>query len=468
MARVLLVNSRRPGLSIGGIVPPLGLLYLAAVLRERARHEVRILDTSIEKTPFETLRALLTSWQPDILGISFLTTQLPFALKVVRTVRAWKPNIPLMIGGPHATAIPKKTLIQTEADAVVCGEAEEVIVPLVEALINGEVPRLPGVVTQSNLDAPDPVGLAPVPDLDALPLPARDLVDLNRYLGRHSMATPSPWRYATIMMSRGCPWQCVFCHAIHGKRLRKRTIEGIREEINAIQRYLGSGFVEILDDAPNLDLSWGKAVVEEFIRTNGRLRPAFTGGLRSDRFDDEFARLMARARAAFANLAFESGDADIQRQIKKYLDLDKARQTAEIVNRYNIYANGTFMLGFPDETLEQMLKTVRFALSLPLPQALFFRVLPLPGTALWEEYIRRGGGSLDVFDDYYFSPINMSAVPDRVFNNLYRFAYLSFYGRPTTIARILRLYPNRSKLPHRAFETVLAVASRWASALLLK
>lgn len=459
MARVLLVKAAKPGLAISGIVPPLGLLSLAAVLRN-AGHSPRIYDAGLEKNPLGVLRSLVEDWRPHIIGISALTIETGFAVEAIKVIRAWNRAVPVVIGGPQATAMPEKTLAWSGADAVVAGEAEDIIVPLVEAMLERAEPKLPGVFTSNNATGNILNRMAPPPALDALPLPAWDLVDMKRYFALHSTATPSPWRYATIVMSRGCPWHCVFCHNMHGKKLRKRSVEHINAELEYHLRTLGSAAIEILDDTPNLDLDWAKSVLERFLRTNGRLRPAYTGGLRTDRMDLEFIRLMAAAKTAFANLAFESGDPEVQKLIKKHLDLEAARRNASMIVREGIYCNGTFMLGFPGETLEQMLKTVRYALSLPIPQALFFRVVPLPGSELWEYYAQKLGERIDDFDDYFFSNINLSAVPDRVFRAIHAFAYAAFYSSPSRAWRVLRLYPNRKMLPIRVIETCAAFGSR--------
>ena len=449
MANVLLLKPSAMKAYYAGLVPPMGLLYLTAVLRERGGHTVRLLDTRLSEDWERDLAACLRDFQPDVVGISALTIEVASALELVQFVRALAPSVAVMVGGPHATACPEDSLALFQADAIVVGEGEEIIEPLVSTLAARENPALPGVLTSAQGVLGGEIGRAPVPDLDRLPLPAWDLIDFDAYSRRPSMCALSPWRYATLVTSRGCPWRCTYCHNIHGKRLRVRSLDSVAAELDLLKDRLGFGAIEILDDNFNADPERGKQLLELFCQRSDQIQPTFPNGVRSDRVDEEMLDLLVQAGTRFMSFAIESGDPQIQEAIKKRLDLDVARRAIEGAAARGLYTNGFFMLGFPGETWSQMLRTLRFSWSVPLVQALFFRVLPMPGSALGEQQRLLGNASLDDGDDYYASTVNLSAVPDAALSVVLRAAYVGFYGRPRQVHKLLRALPDKSMLPRR-------------------
>lgn len=448
MARLLLVKASNVNLD-GSMVPPLGLLYLAAVLRARGGHEVRILDLRLHRDWRPVLRKLLQEFDPHVVGFSAISPEYANCRQAVHLVRSWRADCPVVVGGPHASALPVQVLSDTGADAVVVGEGEEVVTPLVNALADrSPPPALDGVVTRDTSGGP--WTFAPRPDLDALPLPAWDLVDLAPYHRRQSMSAIGPYRYAVIATSRGCPYGCAYCHEVHGKRLRVRGPASVAEELKALERLLDRGFVEVLDDSFNIRRDHAKAVLGLFARSDGRLRPVFGNGLRADRLDDETLDLLRRCRCPEVSLAIESASPRIQEAFGKNLDLDEARRTVRGAARRGLYTVGFFMLGFPGETREEMRQTVRFALEEPITQALFNFVLPLPGTRLaslapsrWRE------PDAWTHESFYQTKINLSAVSSRELQRTYRRAYGSFYTRPGKLYGIVARHPFKWRLLRR-------------------
>ncbi len=458
MARVLLLKAACLRNYHAAAVPPLGLMWLASVLRTRGGHEVALVDTRLAADWQTTVRHAVESFRPDVVGISAITFEREHAAALTRAVKRWKPGVRVMLGGPHATAVPHAALAESGADAVVVGEGEEIVIPLVEALAAREVPSLRGVVTTATPADADVAEMAPMPDLASLPLPAWDLVDLDAYARLVSMCSLSPWRYAVVSTSRGCPWRCTYCHNIHGKRLRLRPLESVREEFDLLQRRLGTGVIEILDDNFNARPERGKQLLELFCATGGKLQPAFPNGVRSDHVDAEMLDLMARSRTRFISFAIETASPEVQRRIRKNLDLDAARRAIEGAAARKLFANGFFMLGFPGETLSQLLQTVRFSLSVPLAQALFFRVVPMPGSELWDSLDPATRQRLEGIDDYFLTTRNVSAVSDATLAAVYRLAWLAFYSRPGPVSVALRYH--RPKL--LGFASSLLFGSRKA------
>jgi len=445
MARCLLVKASHRNALEHGMVPPLGLLYLAAVLQERGRHEVRILDLRLRRDWKDALRRCLLEFDPQVVGISAISMEYRNGLEVAREVRAWRSDRGLLVGGPHASALPRETLRETAADAVIIGEAEEVIEPVVQALAQREpVPALPGVVTP---ETDGPLSAAPRPDLDSLPLPAWELIEIEPYFRYPSMTSVGPYRYMVMATSRGCPFHCVFCHEVHGKRVRVRNLDSVADEVSMIERRLGRGMVDILDDLFNLRSRHAQGVLEIFAKTDGRLRPAFGNGLRADHLDKDLLDLLRDCRSPEVSVAIESASPRIQKAIGKNLNLEAARHAIRGIADRGLYSVGFFMLGFPGETREEMEQTIRFSVEEPVTHAQFHRVIPFPGTALasmapsWA----KNAESWE-FESFFSSRMNLSAVSDEELQAMIRRAYCSFYLRPRKVIGILKRHPFKGNL----------------------
>ena len=466
MARVLLVKPSH-AVGIPDVVPPMGLLYLAAVLRSASTHDVRILDARLASDPAAALRRTLVDFAPDIVGISAITLERRSLVAACSRVRAWNPEVPIMVGGPHATIRPLATLADTGADAVVVGEGEDLIVALVEGLLaKADVSGIAGVLTATTPPSDEPPQPVFVRDVDRLPFPAWELVDLAEYQRRPSLSPFGPWRYVAMVTSRGCPFACSFCGNVGGRRYRARSVESVEAELAYLLRTAGPVAVEILDDAVNVSVERAAGILGAFARLGGKLRPSFASGVRADRMDDTLLDLCQASHASHISFAIESGSRRIQEQIGKRVNLDVARQAIAGAARRGIYTNGLFMLGFPGETLAEMAETVGFALDVPLTQATFLKVLPLPGTRLWAscvssrpELLPRLERQLDEAT-FFDSNINLSAVPDWQLDLAFSSAYLAFYSRPDQWIKLLRRYPGKRNLLRRGGWMAGAIARR--------
>lgn len=452
-APVLLIKAGNLTLPGSSMVPPLGLMYLASVLRDQG-HPVRLLDTRLS-----------SDWGADVdaasdgagwVGVSALTVERASMKAIARRIKARRPGLTVVAGGPHATAFPADCLGEPAIDAVVVGEGESVIGDLARAG-RDPVPDLPGVYTRDRPAGGDPAP-ARAPDVESLPFPAWDLVRAPDYFPHRSMSGMGGWSYSLLVTSRGCPYRCCYCHRIHGKRFRPRSAASVAGELDVLGRVIGRGVVEVLDDVFNLQKDRAMAILDAFRATGGRLVPAFPNGMRADLADGDLLDGIAAAGCPHLAFAIETGSSRLQRQIGKRLDLDRAREAIAGASRRGLYTNGFFMLGFPGETRAEMLETVAYARSAPFVTAQFFKVIPFPGTDLWAGLGERADQYRDLLDvDYFSSSINLSAASDADVAAIFRLAYLSFYGRPRQVWRILRRHPARSQLLARASQTLALI-----------
>lgn len=441
--KLLLVRAGRATLSHYNITYPMGLLYLAATARRELGAEVRIVDGRLPWNGRHRILEELRGFEPEVVGISALTQDAPALHALTRLIKEAAPRSFVVAGGAHATVFASRTLSDEKIDAVVVGEGEQALVGLARALSEGSEPAgIAGVVTRA---APAASRAVPVAELDALPLPAWDLVDTRPYAFWPSMAPVGVRRHRSLVTSRGCPYGCIYCHRNHGKRFRPHSAERVLEEIGLLVRQGVTDF-EVVDDVFNLDRSRVQAICEGVLRAGHRIRFQFPNGLRSDLLDDETLVLMRRAGVNWISFAIETASPRLQKVIGKRLRLERARRAIKTAERLGIFCDGFFMLGLPTETEAEAEETIRFACDSPLHSAKFFLAVPFPETEMFERYARREAAAFDRYD-YFYTTQNVSQISDAHLARLAEEGLRRFYRDPRRMLRILRAHPSPASLP---------------------
>ncbi len=366
--------------------PPLGVAYLAAVLR-RARPDLQV--HIVDGTFLGDERALLAAiraTRPRVAGFFVDSLSAPRARRLSRALRA---ECRTMAGGPMASVTPRA--LAPDFDVVVIGEAEELIAPLVTALLDGTaLDALPNLVWR---EEPGALHESPQracgPDLDALPWPAWDLLDMPRYIRRwpylDSLSLDIPG--TNLVASRGCPWACTYCQptldTVFGDRLRRRSPASVVAEIEALQERYGIRGLFFHDDTLLANRSWTLALCEALASLR---RPMLWGcNSRADLLEPEIVDAMVRAGLRSVHIGVEAGSERVRREVYgKTVDIARLERSLAHLERRGVSALGFFMLGAPTESLAEMGETVRLARRLRLTEATFSLTAVLPGTRLHE------------------------------------------------------------------------------------
>jgi len=375
--RILLINPSYPFEEFPRLL--VTLPYLASSLQAEG-HEVEILDLLLARTTREKVEARMSRFRPQLVGITSVTLNHHIASRIAEWVRDCDGSVPIAMGGPHVSFEIEGSFRALPAlDYIGIGEGEHTMIELARAL---EGRMAFADVRGLALRDGDRIVRTPArpleDDLDTLPDPARELVPLSRYLAFDS--------HASVVTSRGCPYECVFCSAPAwtGRQVRYRTPSLCVDEMEHL-RSLGFTEITIEDDLFTLYRKHFMAVCGELERRDTGLRwNAFS---RVDTITPEIVETMARSGCQAICFGVESGSQEILDVVKKRSSLDKVREAMRMTQDVGISALASFIIGLPGETESTLRQTVEFANSLKeeFGSLYGFHILsPFPGTEVRE------------------------------------------------------------------------------------
>lgn len=437
--RVLFVN---PGGGYAHEYPPLGLLYLASFIRERG-HETALFDEgAVRENASEGIIRKIHGFKPQVVCLSLYTTNIIGAYWLARLVKIEVPGTVVVCGGPHATALPERTMRECpEIDYLVIGEGEESLAELLQTIEDGNpVSDLLGVCRRNKDGTVRILPRRPlIRNLDTLPLPAYDLLSGLRYTGdpvrkRHTIGS--------IMTSRGCPFDCTFCNkAVFGSTYRRRSPESVVREIRLQQDVLGVEEIYFMDDLFATNRQWLNRLFE-IMRSEGIRLPwkclGRAGGLEEDDY-----RNMAEHGCHTVQFGVESGNQGVLDDIRKRLTLDQIREAFHLAGKAGLHTYGFFIAGHRLDTEDTIRQTLRFAEALAPDFIAFFCLVLFPGTHVFmhgpeEKYDWRRIGY--VHWDRSRLPLSICSVDPERLAEFERQAYIEYYASTKYLFRIIGGY----------------------------
>ena len=408
---------------LGVTSPPLGLAYIASVL-ENNGEDVKIIDSLAENCTLYDIKREIDSWGADIVGVTSTTPTFYDALKVAKIAK--ESGAVTVLGGPHVTFTAKETLSNYSfVDYVVRGEGEFTMLELVKSIKNGEEPksvlglsyRAKSGVIKENRPRP------PLMNLDALPMPAYHLLPMSKY-------TFQGYRFATMVTSRGCPFKCVFCSSsrICGKRWRGHSAERVVNEIEFLTDRYKIKFIEFLDDTFTFDKNRVKEICNEI--ANRGIDVMWTGSSRVNLFNRELALKIKSAGCQIVYFGVESGSQRILNLMKKGITLEQSVKAVRLAKEVGINTVASFILGMPDESVEEANATIKFATRLSPDYAQFTICTPYPGTELYDYAVKNNLLLTRDWSKYdTLTPVMKTKISIRKLRELLSKAYFKFYTR---------------------------------------
>lgn len=368
----------------------MGLAYIAANL-EKYDYPVEILDCPALGITIEEIPEKVKDGNYDIVGFTMLT---PMFSKVKRSAKAIKeilPNIKIITGGVHATALPKRTLEEIpEIDFICIGEGEKTLLELVRAIENNSpVNEIQGIAHRNNNEIQINPARAFEQNIDNFPEPARHLLPMDKY--KLTASRTSKGRFVpTLIVARGCPFNCLYCSHPFGRTFRHHSVERIIGEIETLINKFEIEEINIEADSLAVKKDFIMSLCQTMIDKGINKKIKWTCENRVDLADAELLNKMAEAGCWQISYGVESGVQRLLDFINKNETLEQFERIFKITHDAGITIRAFFMLGIPTETREESLQTIEFAKKLDPLWAQFTIATPYPGTPLFDMLNKQG------------------------------------------------------------------------------
>jgi anaerobic magnesium-protoporphyrin IX monomethyl ester cyclase len=359
------------------LYPSLSLLTLGAYLRTQGV-DVRFIDLTFARET-HPVEEEIRAFRPEIVGVHTKTLTLPRALEIAGIARA--AGALALAGGPDSATRPEFYL-EGGFDAVALGEGELTLTRLADLVHRGERIRgEPGVVTRENgvIRRGPPRGF--LKDLDALPLPAWDLVDMEGYLRRWEEKTGE--RRAAIHTSRGCPFDCSWCSKpTFGRSFRQQSPERVLDELEALRSRYRVDYVRFCDDVFGIQRRWLESLLDGMVERDLGLK--FECLARVDLLKTDLLARMRAAGLARVYVGVESGSQKMLDLMNRGTRLTQIARVASELKAHQIRQFWFLMLGYPGETMEDLEATLQLFRRFSPEEYSVSIAVPVPGTRFYD------------------------------------------------------------------------------------
>lgn len=433
-----------PGINYN--TPPLGLLYLAAML-EKNNISVQVLDAALINLSLEQTFSKIKDISPKIVGITVCTPDYSIIDKFTFLLKKEIPGLNIVLGGPHPTLDPEGVLSSEHVDFVVRGEGEYIFSELCTSILNGELSQLAsiqGLSYRANCEIVNNPDRPLINNLDELPLPARHLVPLMKYRNYGRVYKRKP--VGVMISSRGCPLQCIFCaHEIFGNRYRFMSAKRMIEEIKLLQE--NYGVREILFREDNFTANRKRAFEFCDIIIKEKIDITWMCLADANSITEPLAKKMKEAGCWHIGIGVESGNQKIQKVLRKNLNLDHVKDVFNFLHKAGLKTLAFFMIGNFADTAETVKQTIYYAKSLNTDFAIFTITAPFPKTELFDMAVRDHLITNFRLDQLSNNPsifkqkipiLKTKSLTSGQLRNFQLRAILEFYLRPQQLFRILR------------------------------
>lgn len=448
---------------------PLGLAYIAAVLRND-KHRITVIDAlgaapeqmipdgdiwRLGLTPEEILARLPAD--TEVIGItSMWSYSWPIVRELIHKLKAARPELPIVCGGEHFTAVPDLSMAQAPIDFLVLGEGEETAVALFRALeLKLDHSVIPGIVYRTKDGA---IHKNPrrdrIKNVDEIPWPAWEYFDVEAYSSNRLVSGIYYGKTVPILATRGCPYQCTYCSSpnMWTTRWYARTPKDVLDEIESYHRKYGATNFPFQDLTAILKREWVVEFCQEVEKRGLKITWQLPAGTRSEIIDEEVARLLVRSGCRSLNFAPESGSERTRKHMKKMLTDEKLFRAVHASVKAGLNVGAFFVLAYPTDEKEDLEATVKLAARLgkagiaDVSAGFFF---PLPNTEITRQLEKEGKIKYD--DAFLKLPIyvhNTFLSDDRKFNEHFTAKELTAWKY-----RVVRAFYTRSLLlrPWRMF-----------------
>ncbi len=434
-----------------GSWPPLGILYIATILRSEGV-EVAVLDQAAEGYTLEQTVRWVEKQSPDILGFSALASSGKTAARIAGKVKEKAPDIVTVFGNYYATFNDERLLNSyPQVDIVVRGEGEVTTKELVETIEKEDNLRNVRGITfrkkEKIISTPDrPL----IKDIDELPIPDRSLLKVE-YHSTLMGAIGAPKKFTTLLSSRGCPYHCRFCgcqQIVHGT-WRPKSVEKTFEELQLLE---SEGYKQFLFVDDSLTINQ-KRIIKLCQKINKeKLDVEWICEGRVNHASYEMIRSMVKAGCKIIYYGIESASQRILDYYQKQITVQQSRKAVETSRKAGMdIIVGSFIVGAPTETWQEIVRTFKFTQEIPLDIPQYNILGVFPGMALWDEFKAQGYLTRELEQQHWemgvaVANVHPETVPYEEIKELIRQYYRQYLRRPHFL---LAQLARTAKSPYR-------------------
>ena len=365
--------------------PSLGLLYLAAVVRE-AGYQTAIIESDIENLNPDQVTEHLLNEQPDYIGITLFTVGVWQAAQIARQIKQYLPTIKIIVGGPHISSMSMETMQRfPEFDIAVIHEGEQVLPELLQQLEqNNNLSNVNGIIFRDDTGLQKTPPAPSITDLDALPLPAWDLLPGFPDTSLLPIFDYPQGPVATMAASRGCPFLCKFCDtSTFGAKVRANSPEAVFNTMKYLKDQFGIRHIQFVDD---LFLASRIRTLELCdLIIDHKLDMTWSCTARVDTVKPDVLKRMKQAGCWEISFGLETGSNELLQQMEKAARVEISEQAVNWTSDAGIRCKGLFMLGYPGENNQTIEQTKAFTRRIPMTTMNLSKFTPYPGSPVYRE-----------------------------------------------------------------------------------
>jgi len=425
----------------------LGLAYLSSYLKYKHKGiEIDLIDTTFNPE-MDYVSARLKESKPDIVGIYINTLMYPDAMKVAEIAKSYSAFV--VTGGPHTSILPDTVIKKKYIDLLCLGEGEVTFSNTVKEFYgNKNFDNIQGTWHRKNGGIiKNPPGTL-IENLDSLPFPDLDIYDVDAYIKNFIQldSYKTDLRGLSIIVSRGCPFQCSYCQPtlskIFGQKYRIRSPINVITELKLLKKRYNLDAIYFQDDTLTVSKNWVIKFSELAIAE--KLDMVWACNTRADILDSSTMKKMKEAGLVKIKVGIETASDRIRNHIyRKGVTISQVNRLISEAKDLGIQVAGFFMLGAPTETKKEIISTIKFAVQSPLKEANFSITVPLPGTGLFEMAKKNRWNVSEKFHDfnYYHAtrpPFATNDISTRQLEFYKKLAYILFYFHPKRILHSLK------------------------------
>ncbi len=433
------------------IWPPLTLLYIASILQKH--HKVKLVDCIGENKDLKHVQFLIETFKPEIIIINTALPTIKGDFKVAELAKSINSDIKTITFGIYPTILTEECLKNYEIDFAVFGEPELTIADLISSIdIEDDLSKVNGIAFLKNGKVFQTPKRDYITNLDKLGIPDRSLLKNKRYLFPFDRKP-----FTLVLIGRGCPFECNFCITpnYYGNTFRKRSPKKVVDEIQECVRKFKIKYFMFWGESFTINKNYGMAICDEILKRDLKIKWMSTS--RVDTLDRDILRKMKKSGCILLGLGIESGNDQLLKNANKNISLEKIYRAIQICKEVGVLTMGHFIFGFPGETKETALKTIKFSKTCGVDYAQFYCMVPYPKTPLYEIYKKNGWLKTDDWTKYEQNNcvMDLPGITREELMNIRQKAFKEFYFRPTFMLK----HAKRIRRPEEIFNTMSSLFS---------